>query len=127
MLKRLIIRSVLAYAVVVFLCYGLFGAVIESALLEALVIALVIRGGAHIVHFIPGFVAIIGKYGMMSILFKSIVGFILILFVLFAGAWLLLFASAFVGAGAFIRDVVESVQFDRGLIRKNDATEIWDI
>ena len=127
MVKRLIIQSAVVYTMFVILCAILLKGNIKQALLGGAVGALTIRGGAFATHIIPGFLGTVGRYSMMSIVFKSVVGIILMLILLIVGLWVLLIVSALLGALMTIKDLIEAVRFDRGLITSSESTEIWDI
>ena len=127
MVKRWIVRSVVVYTMIVILCSVLFNGDIKLAFMGGLVAALTIRGGASVTHVIPGFLVIVGKYSMISIIFKSFVGIVFMLILLIAGSWVLLIVSSLLGAVMTVNDLIEAVRFDRGLISSSESTEIWDI
>ena len=127
MVKRWIVRSVVIYTTIVILCSVLFEGDIKLAFIGGLVAALTIRGGTSVAHIIPGFLGTVGRYSMMSIIFKSLVGIVFMLILLIAGLWVLLIVSTLLGAVMTVKDLVEAVRFDRGLISSSESTEIWDI
>lgn len=127
MTKRWIVRSVVVYTMIVILCSVLFQGDIKQAFIGGFIAALTIRGASFVVHIIPGFLGTVGRYSMISIIFKSFVGIVFMLVLLIAGLWVLLTVSALLGAVMTIKDIIEAVRFDRGLISSSESTEIWDI
>ena len=127
MVKRWIIRSVVIYTIIVILCSVLFDGDIKLAFMGGLVAASIIRGGASVTHIIPGFLGTVGRYSMMSIIFKSFMGIFFMLILLIAGLWVLLIVSALLGVVMTVKDLIEAIRFDRGLISSSESTEIWDI